>query len=317
MSGKAKKHALAALDRSIAERRRLLKMALKPRTRRKQPPRYLPEAPLGSLAHDPTRRAAGWIAINVLLDQHARTKGTKTRWFLATFAWDEGIVQANSVEVPLLRPMLHKVYKAVLEFGLSGMIFVDLVIFEPEDGPPYIHIHFHAALHTDDPSFKPSASAAKLSKRRAFRNSRFPAVDFRSRKMAANRFRNKGCHEYEYLFRNLEEKDQTKPSMAWLGYYLTKAPTKVKRVEQSLRRPDQDCIVDAPASENAPKLHLQLERLLQQIPLLSAVAGVGAEPSVSRAFKKRMRAWLKGQSVSRIRSGSKSTSRKKRKRRSA
>ena len=132
----------------------------------------------------------------------------------------------------------------------------------------------------------------RLSERRAFHNAKFQAVDIRSRKMAANRFPDKGSHQYQYLFANLT-KDQTKPSMAWLGRYPWKAPTSVKMV-RSKAEIDRDSIVDVARSRGASRLHVQLELLLRQLSVLDVVSGVNEGAALSRAWRSQMRTWLRG-----------------------
>ena len=296
MSQKAKSHALNALDASIEERRKILKKAkkreLKGRPQGKQGcDLWVNAAPVGSLAHGQTKRAAAEITIDILLTHHAQTKRKGIRHFLATFAWDEGMIPSETGQLPDVKALQHKVYKALTEFGLSGLIVMELAAFDPTDAPAYLHAHFHAICWTYDPLFKPCVAADALGKRRAFRNTTFRAVDIRSRKMAANRFPDQGSHQYHYLFADLE-KDQTKPSMAWLGRYPWKAPTSIKTMKRS-DAVERDQIIDVPRSRNASKLHVQLELLMRQIPVLDVVSGVKEGSVLSRAWKSQMRASAK------------------------
>lgn len=297
MSGKAKRHALSALDASIEERQKILKKAKKKAM--KGSPRgkqrcdlWLNEAPTGSMAHEPTRRAAAEFSIDLLLTHHAQAEGTERRCFLATFAWDEGVIPVDASQLPDPKPLQHKIYKALNEIGLSGITFMEMAVFVPDDAPPYFHVHFHVICWTYDPLFKPLLAADRLSERRAFHNAKFQAVDIRSRKMAANRFPDKSSHQYQYLFSNLN-KDQTKPSIAWLGRYPWKAPTSVKMV-RSKAEIDRDSIVNVVRSREASRLHVQLELFLRQLSVLDVVSGVNEGAALSRAWRSQMRTWLKG-----------------------
>jgi len=296
---KAKLHALAALDRSISKHETFLKKShIKSRRQcplgkqrdRSDHVEVLP----GTLAHADTRRAASEYLINSLLTQHAKTKGSRRRTFLATFAWDEGIVPVDQTKLPLLKPLFQKVYKALMEFGLSGVIVIDFSLFDPEDIPPYIHIHFHAICWTYDKQFRHSSASKALCKRRAFKNLRFKSVNIRSRKEAANLFPFKDSPLYTYVFKNLH-KDQTKASIAWLGQYLWAAPAATKRVVMD-HETSKGRIVNFANSENAERLHLEVERLMAQLPVQCCIAGVDAGCAIRREWKKKMREWT-GRSI--------------------
>ena len=292
MGGKAKSYALAALARSIVEHEKVLKRAQRKASKRrphgKQRDRSeLNQALPGTLADPDTRRAAAEHLIDALLHRLATIEGSGCRTFLATFAWDEGIIPPDQTKLPDLKPLLHKVYKVLAEFGLSGVLVVDFALFDPGDGPPYIHIHIHVICWTNDPAFRPKSVRKQLRKRRAFRNSKFKSVDIRSRKEAANRFSFKDSPHYAYVFAKLD-RGQTKASIAWLGQYLWAAPAVTKRMIKDAKTGKRR-IVNLANSENAEGLHVHAEGLMRQLPIYDCIAGVGAGCAVRREWKKAVR----------------------------
>jgi hypothetical protein len=292
MLEKPKSHALEALDRSISEHENVLKRARKKEARERRPPgkqrdgSELCEALPGTLAHASTRRSAAEHLIDTLLERHAKTEGSNRRTFLATFAWDEGILRTDQAQLSSVAPQLHKVYKALNEFGLAGVMLIDFALFDPEDEPPYIHIHIHVICWTYDQAFKPGSIRKELRKRRAFKNSRFKSVDIRSRKEAANLFQFKDSPHYAHVFAKLH-RDQTKASIAWLGQYVWAAPNTTKRV---VKHPatGKGRIVNLANSDNAEGLHIQADNLMKQLSIYDCIAAIGEGCGIRREWKKAM-----------------------------
>lgn len=192
----------------------------------------------GSLADDAARLVAGRALIDQLLAHHERTKHKDYRHFLVTFCWDAGIL---GVEAPFsysLRAMSIRVYRALNKAGLSGICVFEVVgLRKTKRNAERLIIHIHAVCWTRDKRFKPVVTAKKLSAR--FPNILgAPSVSIQSRKMAATRFRDKKSPTVKRLFSKLH-KDQTKSSMAWLGYYLFQAPAWVKQLVPKKEREDK------------------------------------------------------------------------------
>jgi hypothetical protein len=192
-------------------------------------------------------------------------------------------------------------YKALNGLGLSGMcVFEAVALRKSKLNPERLIIHLHAVCWTLDRTFQPIVAAKKLMARGSFPNSLgAPSVSIQSRKMAANRFRDKQGTQYLHLFSKLH-KDQTKASIGWLGYYLFQAPAWVK---QLVPRKDRcDGLAMRSNSKNySPQLALALDRLLSEIQFTDAVFSIGDGKSILGPWRTKFRKEFDRPQVPRLR----------------
>jgi hypothetical protein len=294
MSKKAKRNALDALRKSITEFRRKVELAkpseFLPKGRKERRKRFAIN--LGNLADDGARRLASESLIDRLLEHHANTKDSFRQLYLGTFCWDAGVVDLRPPYTADLRAMKLKVYKTVRKLGMDGVGFIEIApLRRSKHRPECLLIHIHVICWAK-PGFKPIKTAKELSKKNRFPNSfGAPSVDFRSRKMAAARFRDKGSAMYAHLFSDLQE-DQTENSLAWLGYYLWKAPAYVLQVCPRKERDDR-CVLRSSSSSYSSQLALALERLLNEIPIADAMFGIGHGKAICSSTRTEIRRALK------------------------
>jgi hypothetical protein len=246
----------------------------------------------GSLADDHARIAAGDILIEQLARHHNQSRKAKTRHFLITFCWDAGLLPDGAKEVPNLKAMRLDVYKALADLGLSGIGVLEVSpLRSTKTNPAMLIAHFHVIGWTSDLKFRPRKAAQRLSEKAKFHNSLgAPGVTIRSRKASAKNF-NKKSDAFDRLFSKLH-RDQTKASMAWLGYYLFKAPAYIMQLCPKKNYPDR-FVMRSSASHYSAHQALNVERLLNTVPIVDAVFSVGEGTGVGQAWRARFKRKLK------------------------
>lgn len=290
MKLKPKPCALAALDKSIRIFTEKLNVA--------KPSSILPEGrkllarmapPPGSLADHAARRSAGRLMIDELLAHHQRTKKKGYRHFLLTLCWDAGVLSADKPFEYDLKAMQIKAYKAIKKLGLSAVcVFEAVALRKSKRNAELLIIHLHAVCWARAKTFKPIVAAEDLMKRCDFPNwLGAPSVSIQSRAMAANRFKDKRSAQYRHLFSKLD-KDQTKASMAWLGYYLFQAPAWVKQLVPKKKREDK-LALRSNSKNYSSQLALALEQLLTEIQTTDAVFSVGDGKSILGPWRQKFR----------------------------
>jgi hypothetical protein len=243
--------------------------------------------PIGSLADCDARRLAGRYMIDELLNHHQRTKKKGYRHFLVTFCWDAGVLLPVPPFEFDLQAMQIKAYKAIKKVDVSGVgVFEAMALCKGKFNPEQLAIHLHAVCWTRDRSFKPERWAKRL--QNSFRNSLgAPSVSIQSRQKAATRFRNKKSTQYRHLFSKLG-KDQTKASMAWLGYYLFQAPAWAHQIVPRKQR--ADALAMRSTSQKYPsQLALALDGLLSSIDIMDAVFSVGEGKAILTPWRRQFR----------------------------
>lgn len=293
MKSESRQRAYEALDHSIKVcRERIVQAKPSPLLQASRGRRVSASVPHGTLADDAARRIAGRALIDELVAHHRRNKGKGLRHFLATFCWDAGRLDPQGPMTFDLAAMRLKVYKKLQALDLSGVcVFEAVALRKTKHNPESLLIHVHAICWTRSRSFKPFATAQKLNSLGTFPNQfGAPSVSFQSRKMAATRFRNKQSARYDQLFAKLE-KDQTKASMAWLGYYLFQAPAWVKQLCPKVGR-DTGLAMRSNSQNYSPSLAIALDRLLSQIRLTDAVFSVGDGKAVKTPWAQSYRRGL-------------------------
>jgi hypothetical protein len=299
MSSKSIARARQALRTSTSMFRRKVEAALPVSLSKKgQKKRREFAAAPGSLADDGARLLAGDTLIDELAKHHERTKNTDTRHFLVTFCWDAGL---RSIEPPHdleLKAMRLKVYKALQKMSMHGIGVFEISPMRGSKGEaPRFLVHAHVIGWTGDPWLQPKTAAKALNATGSFPNSfGAPGVTILSRKMAGKNFRNKKSEAYDHLFSDLH-RDQTKASLAWMGYYLMQAPAYVKQVCPDKRKPGKT-VMRSNYTNYSPQLALSLHGLLNEIPIKDAVFSVGKEGRlVGGAWRKEFNARVKKASV--------------------
>lgn len=280
--------ARAALDKSIKIYGEKVALA--------KPSAFFPEgrkllakmrAPTGSLADSDARRFAGRAMIDELLEHHQRTKKLGYKHFLVTFCWDAGVLPSEAPFEFDLKAMRMKAYKALKKIGMSGVgVFEAVALCKSKYNPERLLIHLHAVCWTRDKTFKPQRSAKQLSS--SFANPLGGAsVVIHSRRMAATRFKEKESEQYLQLFSKLH-KDQTKASIAWLGYYLFQAPAWAKQIV-----PNKDQVgrlaMRSTAQKYTPELALAVEQLMGEIKIMDAVFSIGDGKTILTPWRRRYR----------------------------
>lgn len=288
-----KNRARVALRKSVKAFRAKVVAALpfpigKTNSRKRRAHEILP----GTLADDGARIVAGDALIEQLIAHHKRVDTTAARHFLVTFCWDAGLIGEGANKAVDLTRMKLKVYKALKSLGLHGIgVFELSPLRKTKFNPALLVGHFHAFAYTSDRSFKPKAAAKRLNARGAFPN-RFGAagVTIQSRKMAAKNFA-KGSEIYRHLFSDLDL-DQTKASVAWMGYYLLKALAFALQLCPRKHKPGQ-FVIRSNSTNYSPQRALELERHLNQISILDAVFSVGDGSAIGRPWRASFRAGMK------------------------
>ena len=243
---------------------------------------------LDSIGHDKSRFAAGKALIASLpamLDWDSAP--ASRRWFLVCVCTNEGQIAVDTDKPLMLKKLNHKVYKALQGLGLNGIGVMDFAPFRKSRlHGRMVYAHPQCVVWTDDPLFKPKKAAERLMQSRRFPNSLgLPSVTIISRKKAANQFRgDEKCREL--LFADLKQ-DQTKASMARLGYYLWKAPGYVKHAYRPAEG-KRKVQLRTGIKNYSPKLAAATQSVLNDVPTLDAIFGIGDEGRKLRAEWKRL-----------------------------
>lgn len=246
----------------------------------------------GSLGDGTARAEAGTTLIGALVDLYPKLRRIgKPRFFLLTFCWDQGMLQLDARGVPQLKPMKHKIFKAVASIGLDAIGVMEVAPFRKSKiHDEMLFLHGHLVGWTFDPAFKPNKAASKLMKGPAFPNSLgLPSVTIRSRRKSANLFHGDETAAKQ-LFSNLEE-DQTEASLAWLGYYLFQAPSYAQHAYRDKKRKGKVKLRKSKNQSNS--LAIASRMLLNTIPVGEAVFGIGEGRLVRLAWKKQYLSALK------------------------
>lgn len=281
-----KARACAALRKSISMFRGTVELALQVLPNKEgRKKRHRHQIEPGSLADDKARLAAGNILIDELVKHHKRSKGTDARTFLITLCWDAGLLPYGATHLSELEAMKAKAYRLVRNLKLNGLGVLEVAPLRKTKWNPALSVaHFHIVVWTYDAGFKPKALAAAINAHSRFPNRLgAPGVTIQSRRMAAKNFKDKDSEIYKHLFAKLE-KDQTKASLAWLGYYLFKAPAYVMQLCPKKRAPGEFVMRSNSANYSA-KQAFALERLLNEIPIINAVFAVGEGKLIGRSWR--------------------------------
>lgn len=243
--------------------------------------------PVGSLADNCARQLAGRFMIAELLEHHQRTKKKGYKHFLVTFCWDAGVLPSEATTEFDLQAMQIKAYKALKSIRLSGVgVFEVVALCRSKHNPERLIIHLHFVCWTTNEHFKPKRSAKRL--QGSFPNSLgAPSVSIQSRKMAATRFKDKRSTQYVHLFSKLH-KDQTKASMAHLGYYLFQAPAWAKQIVPKKDRVDR-LAMRSTAQKYTPQLALAVEQLMGRISIMEAIFSVGDGKTILTPWRRLYR----------------------------
>lgn len=243
-----------------------------------------------SLANNQCRSRVAEYLIDALLRMYQeQNKFSDYRVFLATFCWDQGIIDADDPNGPDISKFVKKIRNTLHRNGLSGIgaVQIDVLRKEKRYQKNRHLLHIHCICWTKDNSFQPKVLGRRLSSSSAFPNQLgAPSVTFVSRKESAAAWKRKHKTRVPQHFKNLK-KDQNAASLAWLVCYLLAPPVYAKNLVikeggiQYLR---------SSMSNYTVEMAVQVVSRMAAISIFDAVFAVGEGKYVRREAFKHFRA---------------------------
>lgn len=155
----------------------------------------------------------------------------RCRVFFFTFSPAEAISYEDEphFNVDQLR---RKTRRLLRRMGLEGICAFEIDVLAdklPGEHARRVILHVHGLCLTRDATFQPVAATRELCELPQYRNSLgIPAISLETRAMARSRSQ-PGAPNFELVHAH-PKRDQTARSMAWLAYYMTKAPRYAKNL---------------------------------------------------------------------------------------